>query len=1522
MKDQTILQKWLARQKEQAVPTSAPKRPEAAWAPLSYGQQQMWLLQKLNPGNPFYNYAEIYRLEGILIEEHLKEAYRKLVARHEILRTVFVESAGIAQQRILSEVETEVAVVDYTGSLSSKEENLQQFYLSEARRPFDLESGPLTSLYIIKLSPTSYRLLFCLHHIITDKWSMQVLRRELAFYYRQLLEESQEELPNLPFQYGDYSYKQRNSSNQDREVNYWKNQLADAPAYLPLATDRPPPKRPSYQGQFQSQKFSVTLSGKLRDLAASTESTLFHILLAAYKIVLWQRSGQNDILVGTPVTNRKTPELEQLIGYFNDTLVLRDQIDPNATFMDFLSKVKVTTLEAFDHKDIPFEEIVRELQPQRESGRNPLFQHMLIYHRVPENPDFGPDLSLDYQSFDAGVTKFDLTLYVSDVGDHLYSLIEYAKDLFDPSTIDRIQNQLINVLEEATERPQRKLQQFSRITKEELDSLIQFERGQTIEGSVPSVVHHLLRIVERHPNRIAVSFADKQLSYAELNQRSENLAQRLLQYGLGPGQLVGLHASRSLELVVGIWGILKAGGAYVPLAPEYPADRLQYMLEDAKVKLIVSDREKPPTFAGDVKIISVDGPAPTQTQRLPDIDLSQGAYLIYTSGSSGPPKGVLISHKNLAYSTAARQAYYSTAPHTFLLLSPFSFDSSIAGLFWTACTGSELVISPQRIEQDLDQLAKIINERQVSHTLLLPSLYETILAFVPTDQIGSLGSVIVAGEACSPDLIQTHFNKLPNCSLYNEYGPTEATVWSSVAQLQIANTDVVPIGRPAPGVELIILDKKGRRCPIGIPGELYIGGPGLANEYWQRPKLSAEKFIPHPFIKDSKLYRTGDLVKWDNEGQLLFLGRRDEQIKIRGHRVELGEIQAMIRTSAGVQDAVVLQNEQKQLVAFLTGEFDEKELRVLLQKQLPNYMVPTFLVGVAVFPLLPNGKLDRSTLIAQTVAENANATPIELAELTLTESKLHAIWQEVLGVQSFGIDDNFFEIGGDSILSIKILARAREKGIHLTPTAIFEHQTIARLALFAETTEVSQQDKKEDKFTVGDLLPIQQWFFSEHQLAPHFWNQASYLHHQEKGAFNYWETLIPAVVKKHPILQARFRKLTEGWQLMLPAKNHNSGFFRKIDLSTAHASQVEELVEKRLIELQAKRQLATDPLFEGIYFFMPPEIPDRIVLLAHHLVIDAVSWSILWGDLQLGMSQLEAGKRLDLGPVEHTFFNWATQLNNWGNSNKFDQELAFWQAQTDVSLEDGFQPNLPYAEKNTSTTILQLGAERSSALNGLAHEAYNTNTEEILICALLRALQQIWKQQQICLNIEHHGRETDLNNTDFSQAVGWFTAAFPLRFDLLNTNTIGEQILTIKEQLRSAPQRGLSYGILRYLANAPGLNQMPTIHFNYLGKVHLEDEQSPRLLLKGLREPNGERYRRWEINCKQHHNGLDIHWTFDKKTESSDQLKAVQAVYLNTLEEIIDHCLKTSERQYSPSDFPDSGLNQDDLDQLLGQIDL
>ena len=889
--------------------------------PLSYTQRRVWFLQQLFPKNRAYNMSEVWRIRGSLDIKALQLALNQVVKRHSSLRTSFVEIEGKPMQIVSDTSEIQIAVNDLR-HLPSRERKQEYSALitAEGDYLFDLTHGPLIRLSLIRLSTEDQILSLTLHHIITDEWSNDIFWRDLSAFY-QIARGMEAQAPVDPaIQYIDYAAWQRQqigNGNLDGQLNYWREQLAGELPLLQLPYDYPRPAQQTLRGGLVHLTLPDELLPALKVLGRQSGATLFMTLLAAFQALLYRYGSEQDVFTGTPIANRQRPETKDVMGMFINTVVLRTNFSEHFNFLQLLEQVRQTTFNALANQDLPFDVLVKELHPQRDLSYNPLFQTMFVFN-ADEVERRLPDTMFDQVATDIGVSKFDLTLFAREANGRLLSTLEYNSDLFEPATAKRMLNHWQVLLEGIIANPQALISTLPLLDASERRLVLDTWNDTAVPFMETRFLPELIaRRAAQQPAVEAAVDANERLTYGELEKRANTLAHKLVAQGVKRNSPVGLYSERSAAMIVGILGILKAGSAYVPLEPTYPMERIAYVLEDARAPVVVTQAHLvdslPPTNAV-VVVLDSDSLETETEKRFHEANLSSDdlAYIIYTSGSTGTPKGVMVTHGNLLASTIAREATYEDPVARYLLLSSFAFDSSVAGIFWTLASGGTLVLPAADEEKDVQKLANLVAGERVTHTLTLPSLYNLLLDYARPGSLDSLQVVIVAGEACPSELGRKHNTLLPTCELYNEYGPTEATVWCSVYRLPKENNSYnrpVPIGRPVANYQLYILDNQQQPLPIGLPGELYIGGAGVTAGYWQNPELTAERFLTIDLkgqTSSVRVYRTGDLARWRSDGEVEFLGRADNQVKIRGYRIEPGEIENVLKKHPDIQDVAVL----------------------------------------------------------------------------------------------------------------------------------------------------------------------------------------------------------------------------------------------------------------------------------------------------------------------------------------------------------------------------------------------------------------------------------------------------------------------------------------------------------------------------------------------------------------------------------------------------------------------------------------
>ncbi|MDZ7399742.1 MAG: amino acid adenylation domain-containing protein [candidate division KSB1 bacterium] len=1043
--------------------------------PLSFAQQRLWFLDQLEPNSPFYNIPSAMRLSGHLNKEALKRSIAEIVRRHETLRTTFKAVKGKPYQVIAEDFSVTINEIDLSHLPEAEQETkVQQLATEEAQRPFDLVSGPLFRVTLISLKPDDHVVLFTLHHIISDGWSMGVLVKEVAELYQAFAEGKESPLPELPIQYADFAHWQKNwlsGEVLEKQLAYWKEKLAGSPPVIELPTDRPRPAVQSFKGSMISKRYSGELLQSLKAFCQKENVTLFMTLLAAFKTLLYRYSGQSDINVGTPHANRNRSELEGLIGFFVNTLVLRTDLSGDPNFKELVKRVRETALGAYAHQDLPFETLVEALQPQRDLSHTPLFQVMFVLQNAPAEKIELPGLTISPVPFESGTAKFDLSLVIFEEENGFTASFEYNSDLFDRSTIERMMEHFGIVLENVMADPEQKVSAVPIMSQAELNEMLyQWNKTQAEFPSHLCMHQWFENLAARNPDAVALNFAGQQLTYGEFNRRANQMARYLNKIGVGREHLVGICMERSIEMMIGIMGALKAGGAFIPLDPAYPPERLDYMITDSGISVLLTQQ----ALVGLVnphqaKVVCVDAEWAKIAQESDDnlnleIDPTNLAYVIYTSGSTGKPKGTMLQHRGWCNLGRAQQlAFGQGEGDRVLQFSALSFDASVWEMVMALLSGATLSLTHREMLSTGQGLLQVLQQDEITMVTLPPS----VLAVVPDADLPHLRTIITAGEACSADLV-ARWGK--GRRFFNAYGPTETTVCASMFLVPEGYRNNPPIGKPIANFQLYVLDANWQPVPKGVPGELCIGGAGVARGYLNRPDLTAEKFIPDPFSKEkgARLYRSGDLVRYLPDGNIEFLGRIDHQVKVRGFRIELGEIEAALKDHPDILDAAAIVREDrpgdKRIVAYLIPEAGKEltvgDLRSYLRERLPEYMVPSAFMTLSEFPLSPSGKVDRKRLPAPDLSRPELGSEY-VAPRNETEERLAAICAELLNLKQVGVYDNFFELGGHSLLATQFISHIRDAfQVELPLRTLFEFPTIADLAQkVLESPKISEQEQ-------------------------------------------------------------------------------------------------------------------------------------------------------------------------------------------------------------------------------------------------------------------------------------------------------------------------------------------------------------------------------------------------------------------------------------------------------------------------------
>ncbi|WP_256252292.1 non-ribosomal peptide synthetase [Streptomyces sp. yr375] len=1461
-------------------------RPERV--PLSFAQRRLWFLNQLEAAGAGYNMSFSMRLTGELDRDAMAAALHDLVERHESLRTRFPDHEGEPYQAVGITTGPELAVVD------TVEAELDRAVVAVTAVGFDLAVDLPLRATLFVLSPTEHVLLLVVHHIAGDGTSMTPLARDLSIAYAARRGGRTPNWRPLPVQYADYTLWQRellgSEENDDsllaRQVGFWREALAGLPEELQLPTDRPRPATATNNGAAVDLEIDGALHAAISRLARDNGATVFMVAQTALATLLTRLGAGTDIPLGTPIAGRTDEALDDLVGFFVNTLVLRTDTSGDPTFRELLGRVRDTDLAAYAHQDVPFERLVELLNPQRSVARHPLFQTMLAVENAGEARLGLPGLSTSSRMAGVGAAKFDLSVSMTErhtgdgSPDGVHCILHYTTDLFDESTVRALADRFTRTLAAAVADPDQTISQAEILTARERAELADWSAGpawKQLDATVPELFEAR---VARTPDATALVYGDTELTYAELNARANRLARLLAGRGVGPERCVAVALPRSVDLIVARMAVLKAGAAYLPIDLKYPVERIRFMLDDAAPVLVVTtvaDAEELP--AAGVEILALDDPQVTAVwDRVHDGDLTDRdrhaplradhpAYVIYTSGSTGRPKGIVSTHRGAApFARTLAERFAVTPDSRILQFASPSFDSTFLEECMSLLSGATLVGAPAERLRPGPELAKLLGSGLASHVLLIPS----VLALLPEGSLPDDLVLGVGGEACSAELVDRWAG---GRRMVNAYGPSESTVCLTFTDPMLPGRGTPSIGRPAHGSQCYVLDSRLQPVPAGVTGELYIAGEGLARGYLNRPALTADRFPACPFgPPGARMYRTGDLARWNADGELEYLGREDDQVKIRGMRIEPGEIEAALIRHDSVGQAVLVVREdtpggnpgsnsgEQRLVAYVVPEaeaehaadVDVAALRGHLASVLPAHMVPSAVVVLDALPLMPNGKLDRKALPAPDPAGTASGR----APRSEREKVLCELFADLLGVEHVGIDDRFFDLGGDSIVSIQLVSRARAVGLKITPRDVFERQTVEGLALVA--TESDQAPVEEAGAGTGALLPtpVMRRTLDSGRPIDRF-SQAMLLRVPPNLGTEALTTALQAVVDRHDALRMRVRPAggdgdgggDGAWGLEIAAVGsvRAADLVRRIDATGLDGDALAAVVAVEAEGARARLAPGDGVMVQAVWFDAGSVRSGRLSLVVHHLAVDGVSWRVLLPDLAQAWQAAADGRTPELEPVGTSLRTWTGKLAAEAVNPARLAELPFWKVVLgDAGAEPllGDRPLDPAEDlaRTARTVTVVVPPERTEPLLTQLPARFHAGVNDVLLTALALAVGRHRTPRArhggVLVDLESHGREGLAGISDsleLSRTVGWFTSVHPIRLDpgpfdeaavWDGGRDAGTVLKRIKEQLRAVPDHGIGYGLLRHLnpdtAAELSAAPVPQIAFNYLGRVPVQ----------------------------------------------------------------------------------------------------
>ncbi|MDZ7336583.1 MAG: amino acid adenylation domain-containing protein, partial [candidate division KSB1 bacterium] len=1442
-----------------------PKRENQDEFPMSYSQERMWFLHQLNPDRPLYNIAGAIRLQGRLNVAALHRSLQEIVRRHEVLRARFIVEQDHPVQKILSELVLQLPIIDLSHLPPVKREaELDRLVREEGKTPFHLSRDPLIRVKLIQLGIQEYVLLLTLHHIISDGWSTQILFRELAICYEAFKSQQTPNLPDLPIQYADFAQWQRRWIAQEQlqsQLDYWKNQLQEMPRVLSLAADHPRPTLPNVDGAHFVFYVPQDLSDKILQLSQKEGTTLFMTLIAAFQVLLYRYSGQEDFGIGTPVANRNRSEIEPLIGCFVNTLVIRANLSENPTFRELLHRVRQVTAAAYSHQDLPFEILVDAIQPDRNISHAPLFQVMFDLQNASKLPLQLADLKFQVHEIDTETAKFDLLVSLAETDRGLKAIFEYNTNLFQATTIERMAAHFQIILSEIVQNPDQRISQLAILTAaEQHKMIIEWNNGVAELPAIP-LIHRLFeQQAEQNSDATAVIFQEQHVSYGQLNERANCLAHYLISLGAGPETIVGICIERSIEMVLAMIAVLKTGAAYLPLDPSYPQERLSFILNDANANFVLTSGSIPlPTENADVRIIRLDEDWPNISHfpvHNPNISVEPEnlAYVIYTSGSTGQPKGVMISHRAaINLWVALNQQIYSQFGNRKLRLSlnaPIFFDASVQQ-FLMLLNGHALCIIPPEIRQNPEALVSFIRINQLDGLDCVPSQLKLLIEAGLLSQEALLPSIILpGGEAIDPTTWQTLI-EADSVQSFNMYGPTECAVDSLICPIRAAIPKPV-IGKPIPNVRVYIIDQFLNLVPIGVPGELCIAGLGLARGYLGRPDLTAEKFIPNPFGAgiDERLYRTGDLARYLPDGTIEFLGRIDHQVKIRGFRIELGEIEAALANHSAIQDAVVMAREDspgdKRLVAYLIARPEaavtQRELRSYLMQQLPDYMIPNTYVFLEAFPLNRSGKVDRLSLPIPSPARNASPATL-VPPRTLLEQQIADAFCQILHLDQVGVFDNFFELGGDSIKAAVLTNQLQQiLDIPLNVRSIFLAPSVAE---FAEQVRQLRPDLKEPlqkPQTKPNIVPIEPisrsqklplsfgqqrlWFLDQFEPNSALYNMPVALHLKGRLDIPIMELAINEIIRRHEILRTIFVDSDgKAEQVILPRLKLK---IPVIDLQ--HLPPSHQQVEAQRFanqESQIPFNLSTGPLIRAKLFQLRPDEFILVVTL-HHIIADGWSIGIMLREITALYEAFLDGEDSPLPDVTIQYADFAYWQRQWLQTALLKDQLEYWGTQlrncTAMLQLPTDRPRPAYTSFRGDRRFIRIPEELTNQFKQLCQQEQVTQFMG-LMAVFQTLLSRYSNQTDICVGTPIANRP----RAELEHLIGFFVNTLVIRTNLAHQPSFREVLHRVHQAaIEAYAHQDVPFEMLvdelqpnRDLSHAPLFQAMFVLQENFMNQVKL-----------------------------------------------------------------------------------------------------
>lgn len=1488
--------------------------------PLTHAQKRIWYIEKIYPNTSLYNIGGPVRIKGPVDFKMLEESINIFIKRNEGLRLRVEERGGQVNQYISKYKRIDLDFLDFS-QYKEPENFFNKWVQQEAEKSFALENDRLFYFALFKIADKDNGYFVKFHHIISDGWSIKLMTEQICNTYMKLL--NGEEVDNgLACSYTEYIDNESKYLLSDRFFKnklFWNEKFKDLPEmFLNKSSDIIKGKRKTYQ-------LNAELSSKIKEFSAANKCSLNTFFVTLYLLYLNKTTQQEDIIVGTPVLNRSGKKEKSMFGMFTSTMPFRFAIN-DRNILETMINVNQELMECYYNQKYPYELLVMDLELKKK-GYDNLFNVCINYYNTKLSSELNGSPIENVELYN-GNQIYSLQLVIKEwaASGNLTLDFDYKVNDYNDEQIDDIYARLLILINQILAIPSARAGNLSLLSDSEREKLLYRFNATEREYPKDKTIYELFEEqVKKTPCKTAIVQNDFKLTYRELNEKANQVARHLIKREVAKGTIVGLMTDNSIEAVIGILGIIKAGGAYLPIDPGYPEERIAYMLEDSGCGILLTNLELSDSleFNGikinlvDQSLYTGDGSNPACKNKPDDL-----VYVIYTSGSAGKPKGAMIEHRGLVnYIWWAKKLYVKNKDEVFPLYSSLAFDLTVTSIFTPLISGSEIIVYNDSDEEEY-VLYRIVKDNRATVIKLTPSQLSLLKDM--DNRSSSVRRFIVGGENLKASLAKAvYYSFGGSVEIFNEYGPTETVVGCMIHKYDHERDTQasVPIGIPADNVQIYILDKYLKPVAVNITGEMYIAGDGVARGYLNKPELTRERFINNPFINGKRMYKTGDLAQFLSNGKIEYIGRADNQVKIRGYRIELGEIEKYLLRHEAIRDAVVIdfegENGGKYLCAYIVkkAEASISELKNFLSGYLPNYMIPTYIIDLKEIPITVNGKIDKGLLRKPEIAV------IENTEFTAHRNDEEKILAEaicdVLDIKSAMAKQNFYQLGGDSIKAIQVAAKLNEKGFRIKVKDILSNPIIEDMALYIRQIKGRAINQEPCKGSIGST-PIVSWFFSQNFANPDYYTQSVIIELIHDIETEKLELVMNKLIKCHDSLRINYNSAAR--ELFY----NNEYLSRHYKIQEYDLTEIPPSVQNDKIRLIAEKlnssfNIESDILIKACLFRRGHDVI-KLLLTAHHLVVDGVSWRIILDDINTMIKNIETGQEITHPPKTHSYQEWANMLNAY-NDNDMDKETSYWE--NILSKEFNFPADHDSDEDTIAgscTLTAQLSEDLTECLQTRANTSYNTEPKELLITSLSRTIKEFTGNGEVVIELEGHGREDIFEGLDISRTVGWFTSLYPF-YVHLSSDSLSDQIKEVKEEVRRVPNRGMGFGILKYISRALNDNGNKYIRFNYLGDFTFNlSNDYVRFSGNQLRNNNAGVNKSTyiiDINCFIVNGKLDVSLTYSENRFSQNTMKKFINGFINNLNKFIQHCCEKDSIEFTPSDFDAADLSLKELESLF-----